>query len=67
MGHAALDMDVFPMDNSQTSKEGVSYTYKGYDGYAPIWEQVDFLIKWNPRKQDPLAWADKAQARKPGH
>ncbi len=29
MGHVALDMDVFPMDNSQTHKEGVSYTYKG--------------------------------------
>ena len=128
MGHVALDMDVFPMDNSQTRKEGVSYTYKGYDGYAPIaaylgqegWclgcelrpgsqhanngfldtlkrvlpraraltdkpillrldsahdardnrdflreqKQVDFLIKWNPRKQDPLAWAEKAQAQK---
>ena len=128
MGHVALDMDVFPMDNSQTHKEGVSYTYKGYDGYAPIaaylgqegWclgcelrpgsqhanngfldtlkrvlprarsltdkpillrldsahdardnrdflreqDQIDFLIKWNPRKQDPLAWADKAQAQK---
>jgi hypothetical protein len=36
MGHVALDMDVFPMDNSQTHKEGVSYTYKGYDGYAPM-------------------------------
>lgn len=35
-GHIPLDMDVFPMDNSQTRKEGVSYTYKGYDGYAPI-------------------------------
>lgn len=128
MGHVALDMDVFPMDNSQTRKEGVSYTYKGYDGYAPIaaylgqegWclgcelrpgsqhankgfidtlgrvlpraraltaapillrldsahdarenrnflrqqEHIDFLIKWNPRKQDPLAWADKAQSQK---
>jgi len=128
MGHVALDIDVFPMDNSQISKEGVSYTYKGYDGYAPIaaylgqegWcmgcelrpgsqhankgfagtlerilpraraltaspillrldsahdardnrnflrhqEQTDFLIKWNPRKQDPLAWADKAQTQK---
>jgi len=115
------------MDNSQTHKEGVSYTYKGYDGYAPIaaylgqegWclgcelrpgsqhanngfldtlkrvlprarsltdkpillrldsahdardnrdflreqDQIDFLIKWNPRKQDPLAWANKAQAK----
>lgn len=128
MGHVALDIDVFPMDNSQTRKEGVSYTYKGYDGYAPIaaylgqqgWclgcelrpgsqhanngfldtlkrilpraraltaapillrldsahdarenrqflrrqEQVDFLIKWNPRTQDPLIWADRAQQQK---
>lgn len=119
-GHVALDMDVFPMDNSKTTKEGVSYTYKGHDGYAPMaaylgaegwclacelregkqnaqkefehvlqrvmprarrltdgpllvrldsahdavtnrtWlakqEQVDYLIKWNPRKEDPAAW-----------
>lgn len=34
--HIALDIDVFPMDNSGTKKEGVAYTYKGYDGYAPI-------------------------------
>ena len=34
--HVALDIDVFPMDNSGTKKEGVAYTYKGYDGYAPI-------------------------------
>ena len=25
-----------PMDNAKTSKQGVSRTYKGYDGYAPI-------------------------------
>lgn len=119
-GHVALDMDVFPMDNSHTAKEGVSYTYKGHDGYAPMaaylgaegwclacelregkqnaqkefghvlervvprarsltdaplllrldsahdalgnrqWlarqEDVDYLIKWNPRKEDPAAW-----------
>ncbi len=36
MGHVALDIDGFPMDNSQTSQEGVSYTDKGYNGYAPI-------------------------------
>lgn len=36
MGHVALDLDVFPMDNSRTKKEGVSYTYKGHDGYAPM-------------------------------
>ena len=35
-GHIPLDADVFPMDNSGTQKEGVSYTYKGHDGYAPI-------------------------------
>lgn len=31
-----LDIDVSPFDNSGTSKEGVSRTYKGTDGYAPI-------------------------------
>jgi hypothetical protein len=35
-GHAPLDIDVFTLDNSDTKKEGVSYTYQGYDGYAPI-------------------------------
>lgn len=31
-----LDVDVSPFDNSKTKKEGVARTYKGYDGYAPI-------------------------------
>ena len=31
-----LDIDVTPFDNSGTKKEGVSFTYKGVDGYAPI-------------------------------
>lgn len=31
-----LDIDVSPFDNSKTNKEGVSRTYKGSDGYAPI-------------------------------
>ena len=31
-----LDMDVSPFDNSKTKKEGVSRTYKGCDGYAPM-------------------------------
>lgn len=35
-GHAAIDMDVYSMDNSGTKKSGVSRTYMGYDGYAPI-------------------------------
>lgn len=36
----ALDIDVTPMDNSKSHKEGVSRTYKGYDGYAPIMAYV---------------------------
>ena len=35
-GHVALDIDVFPQDNSRTKKEGVARTYHGFDGYAPI-------------------------------
>lgn len=31
-----LDVDVSPLDNSGTQKEHTSYTYKGHDGYAPI-------------------------------
>jgi len=31
-----LDIDVSPFDNSKTKKEGVSRTYKGNDGFAPI-------------------------------
>ncbi len=32
----ALDADVSPFDNSNTKKEGVGFTYKKHDGYAPI-------------------------------
>jgi len=35
-GFVPVDIDVTPMDNSKTKKEGVSRTYKGFDGYAPI-------------------------------
>lgn len=35
-GLVPLDVDVFPQDNSNTRKEGVSRTYHNYDGYAPI-------------------------------
>lgn len=35
-GFVPVDIDVTPFDNSKTKKEGVSRTYKGYDGYAPI-------------------------------
>jgi hypothetical protein len=32
----ALDVDVSPFDNSKTKKEGVSWTYKNFNGYSPI-------------------------------
>lgn len=35
-GHVALDVDVTPMDNSNTKKEGIGWTYKQVVGYAPI-------------------------------
>lgn len=126
-GHVALDCDVTPFDNSKTSKEGVSRTYQGYDGYAPIgaylglegWclevelrpgsqhsqkqflpflrrvlyrarrlvgpervllvrldsahdaqqtrielanaKATDWIVKWNPRKQDVEAWWQRAE------
>ncbi|MCK5549610.1 MAG: IS1380 family transposase, partial [Hyphomicrobiaceae bacterium] len=122
--YVPLDIDVFPMDNSGTKKEGVSYTYKGFNGYAPLaayfgeegwclacelrpgsqngqkefiyflervvprarrltryrllarldsghdavdnrfWfshEDVDFIIKWNPRRQNLEAWLKRAE------
>lgn len=125
-GHVALDCDATPMDNSGTQKEGVSYTYKGHDGFTPMaaylgqegWclelelrpgsqhsqkgflpflrrvtfrarrlvgpdtpllvrldsahdaaatlrelsplEKTDWIVKWNPRKQDLPAWWQRA-------
>lgn len=35
-GFVPVDIDVTPMDNSRSKKEGVSRTYKGFDGYAPM-------------------------------
>ena len=35
-GYVPVDIDVTPFDNSGSSKEGVSRTYKGFDGLAPI-------------------------------
>ena len=34
--YVPLDIDVTPMDNSGSKKEGVSYTYKEFEGFAPI-------------------------------
>ena len=35
-GFVPLDIDTTPMDNSGTQREGVSWTYKKFDGYHPI-------------------------------
>ena len=35
-GHAPLDADVTPHDNSNTKKEGIGWTYKHFFGYSPI-------------------------------
>jgi hypothetical protein len=48
-----LDIDVSPFDNSKTNKEGVSRTYKGCDGYAPIFAYAGtegFLINCELRQ-----------------
>ena len=31
-----VEIDVSPFDNLKTKKEGVSWTYKQLDGYAPV-------------------------------
>jgi hypothetical protein len=35
-----VDIDVSPFDNSGSSKQGVSWTYKKHDGYAPIFAYI---------------------------
>ncbi|MBU2754650.1 IS1380 family transposase [Acidithiobacillus sp. CV18-2] len=35
-GWVPLDLDVFTLDNSNTRKEGIGWTYAGFVGYAPI-------------------------------
>jgi len=35
-----VDVDVSPLDNSKSHKEGVSRTYKGHDGFAPIFSYI---------------------------
>ena len=51
-GYVPVDIDVTPFDNSKTKKEGVSRTYKGFDGFAPIMAYVGtegYLVSTEPR------------------
>jgi hypothetical protein len=41
-----LDVDVSPFDNSKTKKEGVARTYKGFDGYSPIFAYLGTEGYW---------------------
>lgn len=52
-GYVPVDIDVTPFNNSKSSKEGVSRTYKGYDGYAPIMAYIGtegFLVNCELRE-----------------
>ena len=52
-GLVPVDIDVTPFDNSKTHKEGVSRTYKGFDGYAPIMAYIGtegFLVNTELRE-----------------
>ena len=52
-GEVPLDIDVTPFDNSKSHKEGVSRTYKGFDGYAPIMAYIGkegFLVNTELRE-----------------
>jgi hypothetical protein len=52
-GFVPVDIDVTPFDNSKTAKEGVSRTYKGYDGYAPMMAYIGtegFLVNCELRE-----------------
>ena len=40
MGLVPVDVDVSPFDNSGSSKQGVSHTYKGHAGYAPMFAYI---------------------------
>ena len=39
-GHVVMDFDTSPFNNSKTKKEHVSWTYKGFDGYNPMFGYI---------------------------
>ena len=44
-GHLPIDADVSPHDNSNTKKEGIGWTYKGFFGYSPIYAYLgEYMI-----------------------
>ena len=68
-GFVPLDMDVTPMDNSKSGKEGVSRTYKGFDGYAPMMAYLGtegFLINAELREGRKTAFSETHTGIPPG-
>jgi hypothetical protein len=56
-GYVPVDIDVTPFDNAGTLKEGVSRTYKGYDGYALIMAYMGtegFLVNCDCERETAL-------------
>ena len=56
-----LDCDVSPFDNGRTHKEGVSRTYKGTDGYAPMMGylgQAGYALAFELREGKPHSQKD---------
>jgi len=48
-----MDIDVTPMDNSESNNEGISRTYKGFDGYTPMMAYIGtegYAINLEPRE-----------------
>lgn len=50
-------MDETPMDNSKSKKEGVSRTYKGFDGYEPMMVYIGtegYAINFELREENSI-------------
>ena len=45
-GYVPVDIDVTPFDNSKTTKEGVSRTYKGKMVMHPSWHTLGQKVIW---------------------
>lgn len=49
----SIDLDVSPLDNSNSHKEGMSCTYKCFDGYAPMLcylSNTGYMLAWELRE-----------------
>ena len=59
--YVPVDIDVTTFDNSKSNKEGVSRTYKGFDGYAPIMAYIGtegYLVNLELRGRKQHGWKE---------